>query len=81
MIVDIRDLFGEGSKVSSLRNNWQKASQKNHCERKTTVMEFESDWIQYRKSSAYTAQVIRSATSFMPWSCRIPIGEGFYEFI
>ncbi|CAL5203694.1 unnamed protein product [Lathyrus oleraceus] len=78
---DIRDLCEEGSNASSLRNNWQKASKKNHCKRKTTVMEFESDWTQHRKSSDYTAQVIRSATSFMPWSGRIPIGEGFHEFI
>ncbi|KAJ0095291.1 hypothetical protein Patl1_16923 [Pistacia atlantica] len=37
-------------------------------------MEYESDWTKHRKSSAFTAQVIRSATSFMPWSCKMPIG-------
>lgn len=44
-------------------------------------MEFESDWMKHRKSSAFTAQVLCSATSFMAWSCRIPISEGFHEFL
>lgn len=44
-------------------------------------MEFESDWTKHRKSSAFTAQVIRSTTSFMPWSCKISISEGFHEFL
>lgn len=44
-------------------------------------MDFESDWAKHRKSLAFTAQEIRFATSFMPWSCRIPISEGFYEFL
>ncbi|KAH1160743.1 hypothetical protein AAZX31_11G254100 [Glycine max] len=70
-----------GYNLGSLRNSLQKTSKKNHCGSRTTVMEFESDWTKHRKSSAHTAQVIRSATSFMPWSCRIPIGEGFYEFL
>lgn len=43
-------------------------------------MEFESDWTTHRKSSAFTAQAIRSATSFMPWSCKISRNEGFHEF-
>lgn len=67
--------------TGSLRNNWQKRSEKNQCRRRTTDMESESDWTKHKNSSAYTAQVIRSTTSFMPWSCRIPIGEGFYEFL
>ena len=68
-----------GYNLGSLRNSLQKTSKKNHCGSRTTVMEFESDWTKHRKSSAHTAQVIRSATSFR--SCRIPIGEGFYEFL
>lgn len=44
-------------------------------------MDFESDWTRHRKSSPFAAQVIRSATSFMPWSCRIPISEGYHEFL
>lgn len=62
-------------------NNCLETSEKNNCRSRTTVMELESDWIKHRNSSTFTAQVIRSATSFMPWSCRIPIGEGFYEFL
>ncbi|KAL1565277.1 F-box/kelch-repeat protein-like isoform X2 [Salvia divinorum] len=41
-------------------------------------MDIESD--NHRKPLAFTAQKIRFTTSFMPWSCRIPISEGFYEF-
>lgn len=44
-------------------------------------MEFESDWTKHRILSSFTAQEIRFATSFMPWSCRIPISEGFHEFL
>ncbi|KAI4343376.1 hypothetical protein L6164_010732 [Bauhinia variegata] len=65
----------------SSRYSRQKTSKNNCCRSRTSAMEFESDWTKHRKSSAYTAQVIRSATSFMPWSCRIPIGEGYHEFL
>lgn len=41
----------------------------------------ESDWIKHKKSSAYTVQDIHSAPSFMPWSCKIPMGDGFHEYI
>lgn len=44
-------------------------------------MEFESNWTNHRKSSGFAAQVIRPATSFMPWSCKISISEGFHEFL
>ncbi|KAK7319053.1 hypothetical protein RJT34_03765 [Clitoria ternatea] len=64
-----------------LRYYWQKTSKSDCCRSITSVMEFESDWIKHRNSSAaYTPRVIPSATSFMPWSCRIPIGEGYHEF-
>ncbi|KAE9604815.1 hypothetical protein Lalb_Chr11g0075731 [Lupinus albus] len=66
---------------SSLRSNLQKASKTNYCRSRTSFMEFESDWIKHTNSSAYTAQVKHSATSIMPWSCRVPIGEGYHEFI
>lgn len=65
----------------SLIYNWQNTSKKDYCRSITSVMELQSDWIKHRKSSSYTAHMIRSATSFMPWSCRIPIGEGYYEFL
>ncbi|KAI8024055.1 hypothetical protein LOK49_LG03G00107 [Camellia lanceoleosa] len=47
----------------------------------TTRMEFEYDWTKHRKSSAFSAGVIHSATSFMPWSRKIPINEGYHEFL
>ncbi|GFP95849.1 hypothetical protein PHJA_001729100 [Phtheirospermum japonicum] len=46
-----------------------------------SVMESKSDWTKHKKLSAFTTQEIHFATSFMPWSCRIPIGEGFHEFL
>ena len=48
---------------------------------RTFVMELEPDWTKHRKLPAYTAHVMRSATFFMPWSCRIPIGDGYHEFL
>lgn len=42
-------------------------------------MEFESNWTKQRTSLGFAAQVIRSATSFMPWSCKISINEEFHE--
>ncbi|PQQ16297.1 F-box/kelch-repeat protein [Prunus yedoensis var. nudiflora] len=38
----------------------------NYFGSRTFVMEFESDWTKHRKLPAYTAHVMRSATSFMP---------------
>jgi hypothetical protein len=62
-------------------NILHRRTERNYSKSKAFGMEFESDWTKHRKSSAFTAQVIRSATSFMPWSCRIPIGEGYHEFL
>ncbi|KAA8533298.1 hypothetical protein F0562_033169 [Nyssa sinensis] len=58
-----------------------RTTKKNYLRDRTTGMDFESDWTKHRKSSAFTAEVIRSATSFMPWSCKIPISEGYHEFL
>lgn len=44
-------------------------------------MEFESDWMKHRKSLVFTAQAICFTTSIMAWSSRIPMNEGFHEFI
>ena len=44
-------------------------------------MAFESEWTKHRKSLVYTAKGIRCATSFMPWSLKIPIGDGYHEFL
>lgn len=62
-------------------DHWQQTSKRDNCRSRTPVMEFESDWIKNKTSSAYTAHIIRAATSIMPWSCRIPIGEGYHEFL
>lgn len=59
-----------GSKIKHKDNRIQRSG-----------MEFESDWTKHRKSSAFTALAIRSATSFMPWSCKISRSEGFHEFL
>ncbi|GAB4840596.1 hypothetical protein Ancab_021368 [Ancistrocladus abbreviatus] len=47
----------------------------------TCGMANESDWTKHRKSLAYAAQVISSATLFIPWSRKIPIGVGYHEFL
>lgn len=65
--------FGTGNTLCRTVRNFSRT--------KTTGMAFESEWTKHRKSSAFTAQVIRSATSFMPWSCKIPIGDGYHEFL
>lgn len=54
---------------------------RNYFNSKLCGMEYESDWTKHKKSSAFTAQVIRSATSFMHWSCKMPIGDGFHEYL
>lgn len=64
-----------------LRSNLNKTTKRNYFKRKISGMEYESDWTRHRRTSAFTAQAIRSATSFMPWSCKIPIGDGYHEFL
>lgn len=50
--------------------------------RNTTIgMEFESDWTRHKKSSAFTTQVISTATSCMHWALKIPISEQYHEFL
>ncbi|KAL6969286.1 hypothetical protein U1Q18_029008 [Sarracenia purpurea var. burkii] len=48
---------------------------------RTISMEFESDWTGHRKSDTFIAEMICSATSFMVWSRKIPISEGYHEFL
>ncbi|KAG2706649.1 hypothetical protein I3843_05G101700 [Carya illinoinensis] len=79
-LTDIWAMCGETDSVC-LESILRRITGPNHSKKKTSGMEFESDWTRHRKSSAFAAQVIRSATSFMPWSCRIPIGEGYHEFL
>ncbi|RYR46835.1 hypothetical protein Ahy_A07g032676 [Arachis hypogaea] len=59
-------------------NNTRKVA---YCSNTNSVMELESEWIKHRKSSSYTAHVVRSSTSCMPWSCRILMGEEYFEFL
>lgn len=44
-------------------------------------MEFESDWTRHKKSSAFTTQVISTATSCMHWCHKIRISKGYHEFL
>ncbi|MCD7470429.1 hypothetical protein HAX54_010304 [Datura stramonium] len=44
-------------------------------------MEFDSDLAKHRKSLTITAQVITSANSFIPWSSKIAISEGYHELL
>jgi hypothetical protein len=48
---------------------------------RTSGMEFESERRKHKKSLAFTTEVIRSATFFMAWSCRIPLGDAYHEFL
>ena len=39
------------------------------------------DWMKHRKSSTYKPQLICSVTDFIHWSRKIPIGDGYHEFL
>uniref|UniRef100_A0A7N0VKX7 Uncharacterized protein n=1 Tax=Kalanchoe fedtschenkoi TaxID=63787 RepID=A0A7N0VKX7_KALFE len=69
-----------GGRKRSIRN-FDILACKSIYSKKSTGMAFESDWTRDRLSSTTTAQVIRPATCFMPWSCRIPIGDSYHEFL
>ncbi|KAL5760169.1 hypothetical protein ACOSP7_018671 [Xanthoceras sorbifolium] len=82
-LTDIREMYcgrGNSRGVSVTNTNLGKIG-RNYFKSRSSGMEYESDWTTHRKSSAFTAKVIRSATSFMPWSCKIPIGDGYHEFL
>lgn len=59
----------------------------NYSRNRAIGMEFESDctsesdWTRHKKSSAFTTQVISAATSCMNWARKIPITEGYHEFL
>ncbi|CBI27626.3 unnamed protein product, partial [Vitis vinifera] len=78
---DIWAMCGARKNSGSLGNTLHRTTERNNSKCKSSGMAFESDWTMHRKSSAFTAQVIRPATSFMPWSCKIPIGDGYHEFL
>lgn len=56
-----------------------RTAKNNQSSNLTTGMGIESSWTRHRKSSAFTAEVIRSATNFMAWSLKIPLSEGYHE--
>ncbi|KAK8567610.1 hypothetical protein V6N13_105567 [Hibiscus sabdariffa] len=78
---DIRVRFGEKNGYIGVGKSLRGAKVDNYSKRRAFGMEHESDWTKNRLSLAFTAQVIRSATSLMPWCCKIPIGDGFHEFL
>lgn len=39
------------------------------------------DWMKHRKSSTYKPQLICSVTDFIHWSRKIPISDGYHEFL
>lgn len=78
--VVVREMCGGRIRLGGLGSTLHKGIQGNYCQKKSG-MEFESDWTKHRKSSILAAEAIRSATAFMPWCCKIPIGEGYHEFL
>ena len=74
-------MCGVGNSTRGLLNNLNERKVTDYSKSRISGMEFESDWTKHRKSLAFTAEVIRSATAFMPWSCKIPIGDGYHEFL
>ena len=78
---DIWAMFGgrrNSDKSEVIGISLVRATQKNYARNRTTGME---SWKRQRKSSALTAQMICTATAFIPWSCKIPMNEGYHEFI
>lgn len=71
-------MFGLGNSLRDLQNNHRINSK---SENRASGMEYESDWTKHKKSSVFTAEIIGSATAFMPWSSKIPIGFGYHEFL
>lgn len=49
--------------------------------RTTTGMEFESEKPKHRSSFALTDKVLSTAAPFIPRSCKIPISDGYHEFL
>ena len=66
--VEIGLTLGRTAKIKQSRN-------------RTTGMGLQSNRTKHRKSSAFTYEVIRSTTYFIPWSRKIPITEGYHEFL
>lgn len=79
--VDIQAIFAGRDYFRGLEGILYKTTERNYFKSRTSRMEYVSDWTNHRKSSAFTSQVICGATFFMPWSLKIPIGDGFHEFL
>ncbi|GLT86673.1 hypothetical protein SLE2022_047950 [Rubroshorea leprosula] len=80
-LTDIRAMCGLGSGYRGLRKGLHRTTGRNCLKNKTSGMAYESYWKKHKNSSAFTAQEIRPTTSFMSWCCKIPIGDGFHEFL
>lgn len=80
-LTDIREMYCGRDNSRGVNNTILVRSGTNYFKSRNSGMEYESDWTKHRKSLAFTANVIRSATSFMPWSLKMPIGDGFHEFL
>lgn len=72
MCGDQRNLDNLGSGIVVGLDKVDKKDQKRG---RISGMESESDRAKHKKSLG----VINSSKSFMPWSCKIPIGEGYHE--
>jgi hypothetical protein len=79
--VDIQAMFAGRDYFRGLEGILYKTTERNYFKSRTSRMEYVSDWTKHTKSSAFTSQVICGATFFMPWSLKIPIGDGFHEFL
>ncbi|XWS34584.1 hypothetical protein CRYUN_Cryun21dG0050700 [Craigia yunnanensis] len=80
-LTDIWAMCVQSNGYRGVQRTLPSATGSNYSKSRASGMEYESDWTKHRVSSAFTAQVIRSATSLMPWCCKIPIGDGFHEFL
>lgn len=75
-LTDIRAMFGEGNCYRGSRT-----IKRNYLKNRNSGMDNKLDWAKHKNSSSFAAQEIRPATSLSSWCCKIPIGDGFHEFI
>lgn len=80
---DIWEVLEVAEKLWKIESGSSKGLTVNKVNRRTrrTGMEFDSDLAKHRKSLTITAQVITSANSFIPWSSKIAISEGYHELL
>lgn len=77
----IWEMLGVAENLRKIESGSSKGCPSNKFYHRTrrSGMEFDSDWTKHRKSLTFTAQVISSSTSFIPWSSKIAISEGYHE--